>query len=159
MITELAVHHAGLRRRLRSAIRFQKGFSLTEFQRLYGTDEQCEAALEKARSPNGFRCPRCGGHGHGLVQGRRLKRYQGRFCGHQVTLTAGKIMQAIKLPLTIWLQAFYLIGQAKTGISSLGLSHHLGVNYDTVLLVHNKILRAMSERENAYLAGERTGGK
>jgi hypothetical protein len=38
-------------------------------------------------------------------------------------------MQATKLPLTTWFLAFYLIGQAKTGISSLELSRHLGVNF------------------------------
>ena len=80
----------------RSAIHFQKGLSLPEFQRLYGTEEQCEAALEKARWPDGFRCPRCQGNEHGLVHGRRLKRYQCRTCGHQATLTAGTIMQATK---------------------------------------------------------------
>jgi hypothetical protein len=32
----------------RGAIKFQKGISLAAFQRLYGTEEQCEAALEKA---------------------------------------------------------------------------------------------------------------
>ena len=37
-------------------------------------------------------------------------------------------LQATKLPLTTWFLAFYLIGQAKTGISSLELSRHLGVN-------------------------------
>jgi hypothetical protein len=31
----------------RSTIQFQKGLSLPEFQRLYGTEEQCEAALLK----------------------------------------------------------------------------------------------------------------
>lgn len=154
----------------RSAIQFQKGLSLRQFLRLYGTEEQCEAALEKARWPDGFRCPRCDGHEHGLVYGRRLKRYQCRTCGHQATLTAGTIMQATKLPLTTWFQAFYLIGQAKTGISSLELSRHLGVNYDTAWLLHNKILRAMSDRDDAYvlrgkiqiddayLGGERPGG-
>lgn len=45
----------------RNGIQFQKGLSLPEFQRLYGTEEQCEAALEKARWPGGFRCPRCNG--------------------------------------------------------------------------------------------------
>ena len=155
----------------RSAIQFQKGLSLRQFLRLYGTEERCEAALEKARWPDGFRCPRCDGHEHGLVYGRRLKRYQCRTCGHQATLTAGTIMQATKLPLTTWFQAFYLIGQAKTGISSLELSRHLGVNYDTAWLLHNKILRAMSDRDDAYvlrgkiqiddayLGGERPGGK
>ena len=155
----------------RNAVQFQKGLSLPEFQRLYGSDAQCESALEKARWPDGFRCPRCNGHEHGLVYGRRLKRYQCRSCRHQATLTAGTIMQATKLPLTTWFLAFYLIGQAKTGISSLELSRHLGVNYDTAWLLHNKILRAMTEREeayllrgkiqmdDAYLGGERTGGK
>jgi hypothetical protein len=39
-------------------IRFQKGLSLPELQRLYGTEEQGDAALEKARWPDWFRCPR-----------------------------------------------------------------------------------------------------
>ncbi len=60
-------------------------------------------------------------------------------------------MQAAKLPLTAWLLAFYLIGQAKTGISSLKLCRHLGINYATAWLLHNKILHAMTEREEAYL--------
>ena len=80
-------------------------------------------------------------------------------------------MQATKLPLTTWFQAFYLIGQAKTGVSFLELSRHLGVNYDTAWLLHNKILRAMSDRDDAYvlrgkiqiddsyLGGELPGGK
>ena len=79
-------------------------------------------------------------------------------------------MQASKWPLTTWFLVFDLIGQAKTGISSLELSRHLGVNDDTALL-HNKILRAMTEREEAYLlrgkiqiddsylGGELPGGK
>jgi hypothetical protein len=53
----------------------------------------------------------------------------------------------------------------------LELSRHLGVNYDTAWLLHNKILRAMTEREEAYLlrgkiqmddpylGGELPGGK
>jgi transposase-like protein len=78
----------------RNAIQFQKGLSLPEFLSFYGTDEQCEAALEKTRWPDGFRCPRCQSHEYGLVYGRRLKRYQCRTCGQQATLTAGTIMQA-----------------------------------------------------------------
>lgn len=76
---------------------------------------------------------------------------KGHSYGHQATLTSGTIMQATKLALTVWFLAFYLIGQARNGIFSLELSRHLGVNYDTAWLVHNKILRAMCEQENAYL--------
>jgi hypothetical protein len=64
-----------------------------------------------------------------------------------------------------------MIGQAKTGISSLQLSRHRGVNYDTAWLLQKNILRAMSEREeayvlrgkiqpdDAYLGRERPGGR
>lgn len=83
----------------------------------------------KARWPDGFRCPRCIGHVHCYVYGRRINRYQCRSCGHQATLTARLIMQFIKLPLTGWFMAFYLIGQSKHRISSLKLSRHLGINY------------------------------
>ena len=31
------------------------------------------------------------------------------------------------------------------------LSRHLGVNYDTAWLLHNKFLPAMTEREEAYV--------
>jgi len=155
----------------RNAIQFQKGLSVPDFHKLYGTEAQCEEALAQMRWPRGFRCPRCGGASHGLVYGRRLKRYQCRHCGHQATVTAGTIMESTKLPLTIWFLAFYLIGQAKTSISSLQLSRQLGVAYNTAWMLHSKILRAMSERDecyvlqgkvqmdDAYLGGERPGGK
>ena len=42
-------------------IQFQSGLSLPEFMELYGTEEICEAALEKTRSPDGFQFPRCDG--------------------------------------------------------------------------------------------------
>jgi hypothetical protein len=61
------------------------------------------------------------------------------------------IMEATKLPLTKWLQAFYLVGVAKTGISSLSLRRKLDVNYHTTWLLHNKIMQAMSEREKTYV--------
>jgi transposase-like protein len=152
-------------------IQFQPGMSVPQFMELYGTEEKCEAALEQARWPEGFICPRCGAKEHGLVYGRRHKRYQCRQCRHQATLTAGTVMEATKLPLTTWFLAFYLIGQAKTGISSLALMRQLGVHYRTAWLMHNKIMEAMCEREeayllrgkvqidDAYLGGERNGGK
>ena len=39
-------------------IQFQPGLSLAEFLRHYGDEAQCEAAVVKARWPNGFVCDR-----------------------------------------------------------------------------------------------------
>jgi hypothetical protein len=41
-------------------IQFQHGISLPEFLKQYGTEAQCEAALEQVRWPQGFICPYCG---------------------------------------------------------------------------------------------------
>jgi hypothetical protein len=41
------------------------------------------------------------------------------------------ITEATKLSLTKWFQTFYLVGGAKTGISSLFLKRKPGVNYRT----------------------------
>jgi len=93
-------------------IQFQAGLSLPEFIQLYGAEENCEAALEQARWPDGFRCPRCECKEYGLIHGRRHKRYPCRSCRHQTTLTAGTILEATKLPLTTGFLALYLVGQA-----------------------------------------------
>lgn len=80
-------------------------------------------------------------------------------------------MQGSKLALTIWFLAIFLLSQAKTGLSALALKRQLGVSYPTAWLIHHKLMRAMAEREagyrlsgsiqidDAYLGGERTGGK
>jgi hypothetical protein len=40
-------------------IQFQPGLSLPAFLGQFGGEAQCAAALEQARWPEGFRCPRC----------------------------------------------------------------------------------------------------
>ena len=80
-------------------------------------------------------------------------------------------MEHTKLPLTTWFLAIYLISQAKTGLSALAMKRQLGVSYPTAWLLHQKINCAMAERDSthrlsgavqlddAYLGGERAGGK
>jgi hypothetical protein len=54
-------------------IQFQPGMSLTELFEHYGTERQCEQALEQARWPEGFHCPHCDGadHSHFYVEDTR----------------------------------------------------------------------------------------
>jgi len=152
-------------------IQFQPGLSMAEFFELYGTESQCAAALEKARWPDGFRCPRCRGGAHCVLRTGTHKIFQCNACRHQASLIAGTVFQGTKLALTVWFAAIYLISQAKTGLSALALKRHLGVSYPTAWLIHHKLLQAMAQREqryvlegqvqvdDAYLGGERSGGK
>jgi hypothetical protein len=152
-------------------IQFQPGLSMPEFVKRYGSEAQCAVALEQARWPMGFRCPRCHGATYTRLGGRTLPLFLCRACRHQTSLIAGTVMQGTKLPLTVWFLAIYLISQAKTGLSALALKRQLGVSYPSAWLVHHKLMQAMAEREeryvlkgrvqvdDAYLGGERSGGK
>lgn len=139
--------------------------------RRFGTEEQCAQAVFAARWPSGFRCPRCQRPEHDVVGHGSRKLLQCRACRHQTSLTAGSIFEHTKLPLHTWFLALYFISQAKTGLSALTLKRHLGVSYPTAWALHHKINRAMALREaahtlsgsvqldDAYLGGERAGGK
>lgn len=152
-------------------IQFQHGMSIPEFLHSFGTEAQCAEAVKQARWPDGFRCPRCDGVDHYVVGHGARKLFQCNGCRHQSSLTAGSLLEHTKLPLTIWFLAIYLISQAKTGLSSLALKRQLGVSYPTAWLLHQKINRAMAQQDgthrlsgavqldDAYLGGERAGGK
>ena len=152
-------------------IQFQDGLSMPEFFQRFASESQCAAALEAARWPHGFGCPCCGKTAHCVLRGGSCKVFQCNACRHQTSLIAGTVFQGTKLPLTVWFLAIYLISQAKTGLSALALKRHLGVSYPTAWLIHHKLMRAMEQREeryvlggevqvdDAYLGGERTGGK
>jgi transposase-like protein len=152
-------------------IQFQPGMSIPEFLSFFGTEAQCAEALKRSRWPDGFGCPRCGSAQHYVVGHGARKLFQCNGCRHQTSLTAGTIMEHTKLPLTTWFLAIYLISQAKTGLSALALKRDLGVSYPTAWLLHHKINNAMARQEanrrlegivlldDAYLGGQRTGGK
>jgi hypothetical protein len=78
---------------------------LGELFSLYGTEAQCEAALERRRWPAGFVCPVCGGQAHSTfwVEGRRY--WQCAQCRTRTSLLSGTLIQATKLPLTKWFLA------------------------------------------------------
>lgn len=109
-------------------IQFQPGLSLPAFLEQYGTEPQCEAALERARWPQGFRCPECGAAGHYRLQGGAHKTFQCKACRLQTALIAGTLFQSTHLALTRWFLAIYLISQAKIGLSALALKRQLGAS-------------------------------
>jgi len=75
------------------------------------------------------------------------------------------------VPLTTWFLAMHLLTSSKTNMAALELKRHLGVCYRTAWRMKQKIMEAMTEREegrqlagfvqvdDAYLGGERNGGK
>jgi transposase-like protein len=152
-------------------VQFQPGMSVTQLMALYGTQEQCEAALEKCRWPGGFVCPMCTCKEHYVVWHGKAKTFQCQSCRTQTTLTSGTIFHSTKLPLTKWFHAMYFLTQAKNNVAALELMRLVGVCYRTAWRLKHKILEVMSERESerrleghvevddAYLGGANPGGK
>jgi transposase-like protein len=152
---------------LRRAVR---GLSEAAFRERFGTEEACREAMSQMRWREGLTCPACGGRGFCRLRTREL--FQCNRCKRQVSLTAGTVFQDSKLPLTTWFAAIYQLTQAKGGISSIELARRLGVRQPTAWLIKHKLMRAMAAREaakpklagrvevdDAYLGGERPGGK
>ena len=153
----------------RNKVQFQKGLSEPAFERLYGTEEQCRAAVIASRWPDGFRCPGCGGAKHSEVATRQL--FQCSTCRLQTSAIAGTIFAASKLPLRTWFRAIYHMTQTKQGISSIELGRRLGVTQTTAWKMKHKLKQVMLERDaakhlsgrieidDAYVGGQRGGGK
>lgn len=153
----------------KNQVQFQKGLSLPQFLKQYGTESQCHDALFNWRWPNGFICPECGHVGYCEIAGRSV--YQCHRCHRQTSVTSGTIFQYTKLPLTTWFLGMYLLTQTKNGVSALELKRQLGIGYKAAWRMKHKLLQVMKERDDgkplsgtiqvddAYWGGERRGGK
>ena len=152
-------------------VQFQRGLSMAEFLDRYGSEDKCEAALIAARWPKGFACPACGSGVHSAFVRAGRRYWQCAACRHQCSVISGTIFESTKLPLTRWFLAMHLLTQAKNNVSALELKRHLGVCYKTAWLMKHKLMEVMRQREDtrvldgrveiddAYLGGERSGGK
>ena len=90
--------------------------SLIEFQSRFAMESACAQYLFAQRWPQGFVCPGCGGGRAWLLQTKAFT-YECADCGRQTSVTAGTIMHASKLPLTIWFWAGFLMATHSNGIS------------------------------------------
>ena len=153
----------------RNMVQFQKGLSDARFDEMYGSEEQCHAALVQLRWPDGFECPDCRGHGHCLVNRGARRLFQCNACRKQTSVKAGTIFASSKLPLRIWFKAIFLLTQSKKGISSIELGRRLGVTQTTAWVMKHKLAQVMLERnaskrlkgavqmDDAYIGGARPG--
>ena len=134
-----------------SAGQFPK--SLLEFQGRFATEGACAEYLFERRWPEGFVCPGCGGGRAWLLKTKAFT-YECADCRRQTSVTAGTIMHASKLPLTMWFWAAFLMATHSNGISALQLQSQLSLgSYRTAWMLAAKLRRAMVNPERAPLSG------
>ena len=143
--------------------------SLLDWQKKFGTEKACAAALIKHRWPEGFMCPHCGHQKAYYMTKRRV--YECCQCYHQTYITAGTLFHSTNVPLVKWFWAIYLIASDKGGISATRLAKQIGVSWLTARRMLQKIRTAMGRRDSiyrlsdliefddTYVGGKKTGGK
>jgi hypothetical protein len=94
-----------------------QGLTDAEFERLYGTEEQCLAAWVKVRQEAGMPCLRCG-NPKSCVCGERVGCTRGDM---RWSITSGTVMADTKLPLTAWFRGMHLMTSTKQCISAVEL--------------------------------------
>ena len=141
-----------------------------DFLDRFADEQSCQKALERARWPDGFVCPRCEHRSARTFPRNNRKMFECRGCRHQTHPAVGTIFTDTKLPLRTWFVALYLLTQSKTNVAGLELTRHLGVCQRTAWRIKHKIMEAMSRQEaarqlrgfvevdDAYLGGERNEG-
>ena len=122
--------------------------SFFEWQRQFGTEEDCLNHLKQMRWPNGFVCPRCGcDHGYEVTT---RNTYECSQCHKQTSITADTLFHGSRIPLTKWFWAIYFLGSDKGSISALRLSKLIEVNWRTARLILSKLRAAMGHRDSLY---------
>ncbi len=141
--------------------------TLLEFQTLFPDDAHCWAFLRRARWPDGFVCPRCGGRGSHFLARRRLE--QCRACRYQASVTAGTVFHGTRVPLRVWFLGVFFLARHKKGISALQFQRDTGVgSYQTAWALLHKLRSGLTnlpasvfegdvEADETYIGGYREG--
>ena len=113
----------------------------------FPTQKSCIEHLERARWPEGARCPYC-------TSGRTARlqhRHRCYACKTSFSVTVGTIFHHTHMPLQKWFVAVTLMLNAKKGLSALQLSRDLRVNKNTAWRVAMQIRKAMNQMEHRQM--------
>ncbi len=142
----------------------------------FADDDKAREYMEFLRWGNaGPACPRCGGADPYRLTPKpgsttRKGLLKCRACRKQFTVTVGTVFEDSHIKLTKWIQAIYLIGASKKGISAHQLHRMLGVTYRSAWFMAHRLRYAMDndltaplsgtvEVDEAYIGGKRKSGK
>jgi len=126
----------------KKAVKFPE--TLHECIRYFADEDRALDFMKFIRWPDGVvKCPRCGSQDVAFMPARRLWRC--RADKAQFGVKIGTIMEDSPISLDKWLCAFWLIVNAKNGISSYELHRSLGVTQKTAWFLLHRIRLAMQD--------------
>jgi transposase-like protein len=128
--------------RQKQAVKFPQ--TLQECIRYFADEDRALEFMRLIRWPNDVvKCPRCGSEDVAFMPARRLWRC--RADKAQFSIKVGTIMEDSPISLDKWLCAFWLIVNAKNGISSYELMRALGLTQKTSWFLLHRIRLAIQD--------------
>ena len=114
--------------------------SLPEFQEMFPSETQCTAYLEAIRWPDGFTCPVCEVRDEAQRIATKPRVLRCRHCRKEVSLTAGTVMHATRVPLQAWFLGAYLVTTQTPGMSAVQFQRQLGLTrYETAFQMLHRL--------------------
>ena len=120
--------------------------TLMDLLERFPDEEPCERRLLEERHPGGFACPVCGNATCSKVHGHAHK-WQCTKCPHQLSVTAGTMMEGTHLELRKRFVAIWLMSVQKAGASACALQRQTGCSCKTARRVLARIRCAMARSE------------
>ena len=122
------------------------------------TEQKAVEFLEQQIWDDAPGCPRCGDTDVYQMlgtDGERNKDYRWRCrgCKKMFTVRTGTIFEESRLPLRVWVYAFWRACASKKGISALQLAREMEITHKSALFVLRRIRHGLGEEGAAKLTG------
>lgn len=122
------------------------------------SEDLAVAFLEQQRWGDAPACPRCGAMNVYRMMsergGRNVDyRWRCRDCKKMFTVRTGTIFEETRLPLRVWVFAFWRACASKKGISALQLSREMEITHKSALFVLRRIRHGLGNVDDAKLTG------
>jgi len=115
---------------------------------------RCREYLVEQRWPDGVICPRCGSTDVLFLEKYERWHCRAKHDSPQFTLKTGTVMEDSAIKLEKWLPAFWLLANAKNGISSYELHRAIGVTQKSAWFMLHRIRLAMEQGSLLKMGGD-----
>jgi transposase-like protein len=120
----------------------------------FADEDHALGFMKSIRWPDGVvKCPRCGSTEVSFLATRKIWKCKSKHEKQQFSVKVGTVLEDSPIGLDKWLSAFWLIANAKNGISSYELHRAIGVTQKTAWFMLHRIRLAMQGESGEQLSG------